>query len=365
MAEVKTDDVLNALRRVQDPDLHKDVVSLNMIKDLSIDGGHVSFRMVLTTPACPMKEQMERDARAAVAALPDVSEVSVRMDSEVPKGFQLAGKQSIPGVKNVIASSSGKGGVGKSTVAVNTALALAEAGASVGIVDCDVFGPNIPMMMGVSGLPPSASERIKPAHSYGVKVMSIGFLVPEEKPVIWRGPMVSGLIRQFLYDVEWGELDYLVVDLPPGTGDAQLTLAQLLPIAGAIVTITPQQVATHDAVKGMLMFKQLEVPILGIVENMSYFVCPCGCNHRTDIFGHGGARKVAEQYEVRFLGEVPLDTAIRTGGDEGKPVMVAAPTSPTAEAFRQVASQVASQVSIENAKRASSQLIQISGIGTR
>jgi ATP-binding protein involved in chromosome partitioning len=365
MADVTPGAVLEALRRVQDPDLHKDVVALNMIKDLTVDGGKVSFRMVLTTPACPMKAQMERDAREAVAALPGVTDVSLRMDSEVPKGFQLAGKQSIPGVKNVIASSSGKGGVGKSTVAVNTALALAEAGASVGIVDCDVFGPNIPMMMGVYGLPPSAGDKIKPAVSYGVKVMSIGFLVPEEKPVIWRGPMVSGLIKQFLYDVDWGELDYLIVDLPPGTGDAQLTLGQLLPMAGAIVTVTPQPVATHDAVKGMLMFRQLEVPILGIVENMSYFVCPCGCNHRTDIFGHGGARKIAEQYEVRFLGEVPLDTAIRSGGDEGKPVMIAAPTSPTAEAFRQVAAQVASQVSIENAKRASSQLIQITGIGAR
>src|SRR5579884_3993702 len=317
MAELSPEQVLQALRSVQDPDLHKDVVALNMIKDLAIDGGKVSFRMVLTTPACPMKTQMETAARDAVAALPGVSEVKVRMDSEVPKGFQLAGKQSVPGVKNIIASSSGKGGVGKSTVAVNTALALAEAGAKVGIVDCDVFGPNIPMMMGIYGLPPSAGDKIKPATSYGVKVMSIGFLVPEEKPVIWRGPMVSGLIRQFIYDVEWGELDYLIVDLPPGTGDAQLTLAQIVPMTGAIVTVTPQPVATHDAVKGMLMFRQLEVPVLGIVENMSYFVCPCGCNHRTDIFGHGGARKIAEQYEVRFLGEVPLDPVIRAGGGSG------------------------------------------------
>jgi|SRR5579862_538972 len=362
---ITQEQVLQALRQVQDPDLRRDVVGLNMIKDLAIDEGRVSFRLVLTTPACPMKEQMEREARAAVAAIPGVTEVGVRMDSEVPKGFQLAGKQSVPGVKNVIASSSGKGGVGKSTVAVNTALALAEAGAKVGIVDCDVFGPNIPMMMGVFGLPPNAGERITPAMSYGVKVMSIGFLVPAEKPVVWRGPMVSGLIKQFLYDVDWGELDYLIVDLPPGTGDAQLTLAQLLPMAGAIVTVTPQPVATHDAVKGMLMFKQLEVPILGIVENMSYFICPCGCNHRTDVFGHGGARKVAEEYEVRFLGEVPLDAAIRSGGDTGQPVMIAAPTSPQAEAFRQIASQVASQVSIENAKRASSQLVQITGIGSR
>ena len=365
MAELSQADVLNALRQVQDPDLRRDVVALNMIKDLAIDGGRVAFRLVLTTPACPMKAQMEQAARDAVAALPGVTEVSVRMDHDVPKGFQLAGKQSIPGVKNVIASSSGKGGVGKSTVAVNTALALAEFGASVGIVDCDVFGPNIPMMMGISGLPPTAGDKIKPAMSYGLEVMSIGFLVPEEKPVIWRGPMVSGLIKQFLYDVQWGDLDYLILDLPPGTGDAQLTLAQLVPMTGAIVTVTPQSVATHDAVKGMLMFKQLEVPILGVVENMSYFVCPCGCNHRTDIFGHGGGHKIAEQYEVRFLGEVPLDTAIRTGGDNGQPVMIAAPTSPNAEAFRQIATQVASQVSIENAKRASSQLVQISGIGSR
>lgn len=365
MADVSQEQVLQALRQVQDPDLKRDVVSLNMIKDLAIQDGKVAFRLVLTTPACPMKTQMENAAREAVAALPGVSEVSVRMDSEVPKGFQLAGKQSVPGVKNVIASSSGKGGVGKSTVAVNTALALAEAGAHVGIVDCDVFGPNIPMMMGVQGLPPSTGDKIKPAHSYGVKVMSIGFLVPEEKPIIWRGPMVSGLIKQFIYDVDWGELDYLIVDLPPGTGDAQLTLAQIVPMTGAIVTVTPQPVAVHDAVKGMLMFKQLEVPILGIVENMSYFVCPCGCNHRTDIFGHGGARKIAEEYEVRFLGEVPIDADIRTGGDQGQPIMIGKPTSAQAEAFRQVASQVASQVSIENARRASTNLVQITGIGVR
>ncbi|HEX6510773.1 MAG TPA: Mrp/NBP35 family ATP-binding protein [Chloroflexota bacterium] len=365
MAELNQEQILQALRQVQDPDLRRDVVSLNMIKDLAIDGGNVSFRMVLTTPACPMKTQMEAAARDAVAALPGVSQVNVRMDSEVPKGFQLAGKQSVPGVKNVIASSSGKGGVGKSTVAVNTALALSEAGARVGIVDCDVFGPNVPMMMGVFGLPPSSGDKIKPALSYGVEVMSIGFLVPEEKPIIWRGPMVSGLIRQFLYDVQWGDLDYLIVDLPPGTGDAQLTLAQLVPMTGAMVTVTPQPVATHDAVKGMLMFKQLEVPILGIIENMSYFVCPCGCNHRTDVFGHGGARKMAEEHEVRFLGEVPLDPGIRTGGDAGKPVMIAEPTSHIAEAFRNIASQVASQVSIENAKRASTNLVQITGIGSR
>ena len=365
MPDVTQEQVLNALRQVQDPDLRRDVVSLNMIKDLAVDAGRVSFRLVLTTPACPMKTQMENAAREAVSAIPGVTEVGLRMDSEVPKGFTLAGKQSVPGVKNVIASSSGKGGVGKSTVAVNTALALAEFGAKVGVVDCDVFGPNIPMMMGVHGLPPSSGDRIKPAMSYGVEVMSIGFLVPDEKPVIWRGPMVSGLIKQFIYDVDWGGLDYLIVDLPPGTGDAQLTLAQLVPMTGAIVTVTPQPVAVHDAVKGMLMFKQLEVPILGIVENMSYFVCPCGCNHRTDIFGHGGARKIAEEYEVRFLGEVPIDPNTRIGGDTGKPVMIADPTSPQAEAFRQVATQVASQVSIENARRASSQLVQITGIGTR
>ncbi|MGH2469415.1 MAG: Mrp/NBP35 family ATP-binding protein, partial [Chloroflexota bacterium] len=344
---VSEEAVLAALRAVQDPDLHRDLVSLNMIRDLTIREGAVSFRIVLTTPACPLKGEMERAARAAAAAVAGVTSVSIRLDSEVPKGAQMSGKQSIPGVKNIIASASGKGGVGKSTVAVNVALALAESGAQVGIVDCDVYGPNIPMMMGVQGLPPSGGDKITPALAYGVKVMSIGFLVPQEKPVVWRGPMVSGLIKQFLYDVAWGELDYLVVDLPPGTGDAQLTLAQLIPMSGAIITVTPQPVATHDGVKGMMMFKQLEVPILGIVENMSYFVCPCGCNHRTDIFGHGGGRALAEHYEVRFLGEVPLDLAIRTGGDTGRPVLIEQPTSPEAEALRHVATQVASQVSIE------------------
>ncbi len=365
MGSVSEEAVLAALRQVQDPDLHRDLVSLNMIKDLVLDEGKVKFRVVLTTPACPMKAEMEKAARQAVLAVPGVTEVDLRMDSEVPKGFTLAGKQSIPGVKNIIASASGKGGVGKSTVAVNMALALAESGAKVGIVDCDVYGPNIPMMMGVYGLPPSSGDKLVPAMSYGVKVMSIGFLVPDEKPIVWRGPMVSGLIKQFLYDVDWGDLDYLIVDLPPGTGDAQLTLAQLIPLSGAVITVTPQPVATHDGVKGMLMFKQLEVPILGIVENMSYFVCPCGCNHRTDIFGHGGGRKLAEQYEVRFLGEVPLQTSIRTGGDTGKPAMVAEPTSAHSEALRNIAMQVASQVSIENAKRQASTLVKISGIGVR
>ena len=362
---VSEEAVLAALRTVQDPDLHRDLVSLNMIRDLTIRGGDVSFRIVLTTPACPLKGEMERAAHAAAASVAGVMGVNIRMDSEVPKGAQMSGKQSIPGVKNIIASASGKGGVGKSTVAVNVALALAESGARVGIVDCDVYGPNIPMMMGVQGLPPSAGDKITPALAYGVKVMSIGFLVPQEKPIVWRGPMVSGLIKQFLYDVAWGELDYLVVDLPPGTGDAQLTLAQLIPMSGAIITVTPQPVATHDGVKGMMMFKQLEVPILGIVENMSYFVCPCGCNHRTDIFGHGGGRELAEHYETRFLGEVPLDLAIRTGGDSGRPILIDQPTSPQAEALRHVASQVASQVSIENARRQASTLVKISGIGAR
>ncbi len=338
-------DVLRALGTVRDPDLGRDLVSLGMIENLSIQGETVSFTVVLTTPACPLKSKIESDCRRAVAALPGVREINIKMDARVVSGRAARGKQSLPNIRNVIAVGSGKGGVGKTTVAVNLALALAETGARVGILDADVTGPNVPLMIGASGEPRGHDNRIEPLVSYGVKVISIAFFVPEGTPVIWRGPMVGGAIQQFYNDVEWGELDYLIVDLPPGTGDASISLAQLVALTGAVIVSTPQDVALLDATKSLRMFERLEVPILGIVENMSYFICP-HCNEHVDIFGHGGAEKAAERLGVPFLGRVPLNPQIRQGGDEGVPILRGNPESAEAEAFREIAAQVAARISI-------------------
>ncbi len=338
-------DVMRALSTVRDPDLGRDLVSLGMIENVAIQGDAVSFTVVLTTPACPLKGQIESDCRRAVSAIPGVRDVAIKMDSRVVAGRGPKGKQSLPNVRNVIAVGSGKGGVGKTTVAVNLALALAEAGAHVGIMDADVTGPNVPLMLGAGGEPRSRDNKIVPLVSYGVKVISIAFFVPEGTPVIWRGPMVGGAIQQFYNDVEWGDLDYLIVDLPPGTGDASLSLAQLISLSGVVIVSTPQDVALMDATKSLKMFEKLEAPILGIVENMSYFICP-HCNEHVDIFGHGGAEKAADRLNVPFLGRVPLNPEIRQGGDEGVPIMRGNPQSPEAEAFRQIAAQVASRISV-------------------
>ncbi len=338
-------DILRALSTVRDPDLGRDLVSLGMIENLSIAGDSVSFTVVLTTPACPLKGKIESDCRRAVAAVPGVREINIKMDARVVSGRAARGKQSLPNIRNVIAVGSGKGGVGKTTVAVNLALALAETGAKVGILDADVTGPNVPLMIGASGEPRGHDNRIEPLISYGVKVISIAFFVPEGTPVIWRGPMVGGAIQQFYNDVEWGELDYLIVDLPPGTGDASISLAQLVALTGAVIVSTPQDVALLDATKSLRMFERLEVPILGIVENMSYFICP-HCNEHVDIFGHGGAEKAAERLGVPFLGRVPLNPQIRQGGDEGVPILRGNPQSVEAEAFREIAAQVAARISI-------------------
>jgi ATP-binding protein involved in chromosome partitioning len=339
--------VLNALRTVKDPDLNKDIVTLNFIKDLEINEGNVSFAIELTTPACPVKKEMEQWARDAVMGVSGVREVQIRMTSSVSRSTAAAGKQGIPGVKNIVAIGSGKGGVGKSTVTVNLAVALAQAGASVGLLDADIYGPNIPLMMGIEGRPHALDDRIQPLSNYGVRVMSMGFLTSDDTPLIWRGPMLHSVIQQFLHQVDWGELDYLLIDLPPGTGDVQLSLTQTVPLIGAVIVSTPQDVALQDARKAIMMFRQVKVEILGIVENMSYFQCP-KCNERTSIFSHGGGAATAAKYDVPFLGEVPLDVALREGGDAGKPIVAADPKSLVAQAFAQIAERIAAQVSIAN-----------------
>ncbi|RME08032.1 MAG: iron-sulfur cluster carrier protein ApbC [Anaerolineae bacterium] len=344
MAEkVTREAVLDALRKVHDPDLRKDLVSLNMIRDLEIDGGQVRFTVMLTTPACPLKNKIQQDALEAVRAVPGVEKVEVKMDATVPNDGRARGLLSVP-VRNAIAVASGKGGVGKSTVAVNLAVALAQSGASVGLLDADIYGPNVPTMMGVEKLPPPQGNKLIPAEAYGVQLMSIGFLVKPGQPLIWRGPMLHSAIRQFLTDVAWDELDYLVIDLPPGTGDAQLSLAQTLALSGSVIVTLPQQVSLDDARRGLQMFRELNVPIFGVVENMSYLEMPDGT--RVDIFGSGGGQKLAEEAGVPFLGAIPIDPAVREGGDSGKPVVVSRPDSPVAKALKALAEDLAARVSV-------------------
>jgi ATP-binding protein involved in chromosome partitioning len=337
--------VLAALGKVQEPELHKDLVTLNMIRDLQIEGSKVSFTVVLTTPACPLRGRIENEARQAVLAVPGVSAVQVRMDASVPSDGRPRGLLKLP-VRNVVAVASGKGGVGKSTVAVNVAVALAQSGAKVGLLDADIYGPNVPTMMGVKRLPPqNNSGKLVPAEAFGVELMSIGFLVKPGQPLIWRGPMLHSAIRQFLSDVEWGELDYLVIDLPPGTGDAQLSLAQSIPLSGGLIVTLPQAVSLEDARRGLEMFRELNVPILGVAENMSYLELPDGT--RMDVFGTGGGQKLAEAAGVPFLGQIPMDPSVRVGGDAGTPVVVSNPDSAPARALRSLAEQVAARLSVE------------------
>lgn len=341
--EVLRESVLAALGKVQEPELHQDLVTLNMIRDLSIDGSKVSFTIMLTTPACPLRGRIEREAREAVMSVAGVKTVDIRMDANVPSDGRMRGILKLP-VRNVVAVASGKGGVGKSTVAVNVAVSLAQSGAKVGLLDADIYGPNVPTMMGVKRLPPQDGQKILPAHAYGVAVMSIGFMVKPDQPLIWRGPMLHSAIRQFLSDVEWGELDYLVIDLPPGTGDAQLSLAQSIPISGGLIVTLPQAVSIEDARRGLEMFKQLNVPILGVVENMSYLELPDGT--RMDIFGMGGGQKLAEAAEVPYLGAIPMDPAVRSGGDLGSPIVVTHPDLASARALRTLSEQLAASLSV-------------------
>jgi ATP-binding protein involved in chromosome partitioning len=346
---VTEDAVLAALRAVQDPDLRKDIVSLGLVKGLAIQGGQVSFTLEFTTQPAVAKVEIHSQARKVVGQLPGVSGVKVAMGSSkaqaVPGPPRPTADPLIPEVKHTIAVSSGKGGVGKSTVAVNLALALRETGASVGLVDADMYGPNIPLMMGARGKPGMFNDRIIPVLAYDVKLISIGFFVKEGDPVVWRGPMIDSAIKQFIKDVEWGELDYLIFDMPPGTGDAQLSLTQVIPLAGAVMVTTPQDVSLLDVRKGLAMFRKMNVPLLGIVENMAGFACP-HCEHVTPIFGEGGGQKLGEEFGVPVLGSIPLDVEIRIGGDTGTPIVVARPDSPQAQAFRRVAAAVTAHLSI-------------------
>ncbi len=327
--------VLDALSQVMEPELHKDLVSLKMIKDIHIEGGQVAFTIVLTTPACPLRGTMERDASEAVMALPGVEMVQVNFDANVRGDNRISGRLQIP-IKTIIAVASGKGGVGKSTVSVNLAVALAQQGAKVGILDADIYGPNIPTMMGLGDQRPGVrNEKMIPPVAYGVEVISMGFLIPRGEAVIWRGPMLHGAIRQLFTDVAWSPLDYLVVDMPPGTGDATLTLAQSVPVTGGIIVSTPQEVALEDAEKGLVAFRKLQVPILGIVENMA-----------GDIFGVGGGERAATRLGVPFLGRLGLDKTIREGGDEGRPLVAFYPDNPETKAFHELASKVAARISV-------------------
>ena len=336
------DAVLAALGTVIDPDLHKDLVSLNMIRDLEIEGAQVSFRLVLTTAACPVKEQLEQQAKDAALGVDGVETVNVTMDHEVPQAVNKS--DNLPGVKHVVAIASGKGGVGKSTVTANLACALAAAGNKVGILDADIYGPSMPLMFGVRREPFVQNRKIIPLENHGVKLISMGFLVEESAAMVWRGPMLQGAIRQFVTDVAWGELDYLLLDLPPGTGDVQMTLAQNAPIAGAVVVTTPQNIALLDARRGVTMFEKLNVPIFGVVENMSVFVCP-ECGHAEPIFAEGGGKDYAESAGLNFLGAIPLEPAVRSAGDSGQPVVLDRPESRSAVAFRQLAEQLAARIS--------------------
>ena len=349
MTKITEAQVMGALSHVIEPELHKDLVSLDMIKKVQINGGEVNFTIMLTTPACPLKHQMQAEATAALQAVPGVEKVNISFDANIPADARLMGKMNI-GVKNAIAVASGKGGVGKSTMAANLALSLSLDGARVGLLDADIYGPNIPMMMGVNERPKGQNDKIIPPQGYGIKIMSMGFLVDPNQPVIWRGPMIHNALRQFLQDVDWGNLDYLVVDLPPGTGDASLSLAQSLSMTGAVIVTTPQQVALSDVVRGVAMFQQLNVPILGVIENMSYFVAP-DTGKRYDIFGYGGGAKMAKEVGVDFLGEVPLEPQVRVGGDEGSPIVVRAPETAAAQAIRGIAQKVAAAVSVQNLLR--------------
>jgi ATP-binding protein involved in chromosome partitioning len=343
--KVTQEAVLKALGKVQDPELGRDLVNLGMIDDLKVEGTKVSFVVNLTTPACPLKDKIQADALAAVKGVEGVTEVKIEMGAKVPVGQ----KKSAPSnIKNVIAVASGKGGVGKSTVAVNLAVILAQKGAKVGLLDADIYGPNIPTMMGVDRLGGTANEKILPGEGHAVKVMSIGFMVKPEQALIWRGPMLHSAIKQFISDVEWGELDYLIVDLPPGTGDVQLSLSQTLELQGGVIVTLPQQVSLDDALRGINMFQELGIPIFGVIENMSYLETPSG--EKMDIFGSGGGEKLAAVTGVPYIGSIPIDPQVRIGSDAGVPVSISHPDSIVTKAFTEIAEKVAAQVSIQAVK---------------
>lgn len=339
------DIIINALRQVMDPELGRDLVSLGMISEVEVEGARVSCKVMLTTPACPMKSQIRESVRQAIADIPGVEDVTVILEAKVQKSPTLPQQSEIPGVKNIIAVASGKGGVGKSTVSVNLAIGLAESGAKVGLLDADIYGPSLPMLMGINERPKAIGDRMLPVEKHGIKLMSLGFLLPEDEAIIWRGPMVSGAIKQMLSNVEWAELDYLIVDLPPGTGDAQLTLAQTVPLTGVVVVTTSQDMALTIATKAARMFTKMDVPVLGIVENMSYFICP-HCNKRTDIFSHGGAERASDKLGIPVLGEIPLEPETVLDSDKGVPTIISRPDSAQAKALLHMARRVAGRTSV-------------------
>jgi len=361
--------VLNALGHVDDPDLHKDIVSLNMVKDLVVEGKKVSFTVELTTPACPMKDMIEKACINAVRMLVDKeAEIDVFMTARVNSNRKDR-KDVLPGVKNIIAVASGKGGVGKSTVAVNLALGLAQDGAKVGLMDADIYGPSVPIMLGLRDERPKMTEvngkgMIVPIEKYGIKTMSIGLLIDEKQAVVWRGPMASSALKQFVSDVLWGDLDYLVIDLPPGTGDVHLTIAQTIPVTGAVVVSTPQLVAAADARKAVMMFKQenINIPVLGVVENMAYFTPEELPENKYYLFGKGGAAKMADQFEIPFLGEIPLVQGIREGGDSGIPVVIDNNDFITRDIFLGLSRKVAQNLAIRNAALAPTQVVEITNM---
>ena len=371
MNSINEKDILSALTQVQEPQSGKDLVSLNMAKNVEIDGPRVSFTVEFKSASYPFKEKVLANAKAVVMTISGVGIVTVNskindplkvissqpaqtMSSPQPamrpqQPVQPQKQNLIPSAKNTIAVASGKGGVGKTTVSVNLAVSLAQSGAAVGLLDSDIYGPNIPIMMGVNQKLGTRNNKIAPLERYGVHMVSVGFISEGDTAIIWRGPMVGKMIQQFLGEVDWGALDYLVIDMPPGTGDAQLTLTQTVPLTGAIIVTTPQDVALADAKKGINMFRKVEVPILGLVENMSYFICP-HCNKRHEIFDHGGGKKASKKFKVPFLGEIPLETKVRIGGDQGTPIVISEPEASVSVAFKNLANSVMKQIDILKAK---------------
>ena len=342
---VSADLVLSSLKKVVDPELHKDVVSMGMIKDLVINNGKVAFTLELTTPACPFNSDIEQDVRNAISSL-GVKELDLKVTARVMEGRAISMDELLPGVKNILAVASGKGGVGKTTVSVNLAMALAKTGAKVGLLDADIYGPSVPLMLGLKASPEVINNKIQPPVSEGIKVISMGFFYEQSQQAgIYRGPIISGIVKQFLTDVNWGDLDYLIIDLPPGTGDAPLTIAQTIPITGILIVTTPQDVAMNVAVKAIGMFNKLNVPIVGVIENMSYLECP-HCKQHTHIFGKGGGQIVSEQFNIPFIGEIPLHPLIMTGSDTGKSVVISAPDSMNSLVFSKVAKTIAGRISV-------------------
>jgi len=357
VSKIKEEHILEILRKLPHPVLKEDFVSLGMVRDIRLKGNKVSLRLVLLTPAHPFATSIEENVLSALGEIDGIGKIDLVMDAEVPSDGRARDGRAA-GIKNIIAVASGKGGVGKSTVAVNVAVVLAQSGARTGLLDTDIYGPNVPRMMGVEHLPfpPDENGRLVPAEAFGVKLMSIGFLVKAEQAMVWRGPMLHNAIRQFVQDVDWGELDYLIVDMPPGTGDVQLSLAQTTTLSGGVIVTLPQKVSVDDARRGIEMFRQLRVPLMGVIENMSYLQLADG--EKMDIFGSGGGKGLAKESNVPYIGEIPLDPLVRSGGDEGEPIVIGQPDSPAAQALRAIAQDLALKASLA-ARASQSQAIPI------